>query len=151
MKKSAHVRTRNLRRHRHPARKLSAAAGHRAPLMTAGRHRSERVRAGEQRYGELKQQLQQVGFVCVGSLQTRYLPCGNAGCRCHQDPAKRHGPYHYWTRKVKGRTVTVLLKQEQVPLYREWIQNNRQLENLVREMRRVSAHLLKVEADRSRS
>ena len=92
--------------------------------MTAGKNRSAPLPTNEQRYRELKQQLQDVGFVCVGSLQTRYLPFVNASCRCHQDPAKRHGPYHYWTRKVKGRTVSVLVKQEQVPLYREWIQNN---------------------------
>jgi hypothetical protein len=115
--------------------------------MTSGKNRSERLRASEQRYRELKQRLQDVGFVCVGSLQTRYLPCGNPSCRCHQDPAKRHGPYHYWTRKVKGRTITVLLKQEQVPLYREWIQNNRHLEDLVQEMRRISAQVLSAEGD----
>ena len=119
--------------------------------MTASKNRFQGLRAREQRYRELKTQLQEVGFVCVGSLQTRFLPCGNASCRCHQDPAKRHGPYHYWTRKVKGRTVTVLLKQEQVPLYREWIQNNRRLESLVQEMRRLSAQVLSVEADGLRS
>jgi hypothetical protein len=119
--------------------------------MTSGKNRFERLRASEQRYRELKQRLQDVGFVCVGSLQTRYLPCGNPSCRCHQDPAKRHGPYHYWTRKVKGRTITVLLKQEQVPLYREWIQNNRRLEDLVQEMRRISAQVLSAEGDSLRS
>ena len=119
--------------------------------MTAGKTRCEGLRASEQRYRELKQQLQEVGFVCVGSLQTRYLPCGNPTCHCHQDPAKRHGPYHYWTRKVKGRTVSVLLKPEQLLLYREWIANNRRLEDLVKEMRRISAQVLSVEADGLRS
>jgi Family of unknown function (DUF6788) len=147
MKKSTPVGKRNLRQQPAPARKAPAASRTRTLLMTAGKNRSERLRTSEQRYRELKQQLQDVGFVCVGSLQTRYLPCGNPSCRCHQDPAKRHGPYHYWTRKVKGRTVTVLLKQEQVPRYREWIQNNRRLEDLVQEMRRISAQVLRVEAD----
>jgi hypothetical protein len=53
--------------------------------------------------------------------------------------------------KVKGRTVSVLVKQEQLPLYREWIQNNRRLEHLVQEMRRISAQVLSVEADGLRS
>ena len=151
MKKSTPVGKRNLRRHRDQARRAPATGRHRAALMTSGKNRPERLRASEQRYRELKQRLQEVGFVCVGSLQTRYLPCGNPSCRCHQDPAKRHGPYHYWTRKVKGRTITVLLKQEQVPLYREWIQNNRRLEDLVQEMRRISAQVLSAEADSLRS
>jgi hypothetical protein len=151
MKKSTSVGKRNLRQQRAPARKAPAASRIRALLMTADKNRSERLHVSEQRYRELKQQLQEMGFVCVGSLQTRYLPCGNPTCRCHQDPAKRHGPYHYWTRKVKGRTVTVLLKQQQVPLYREWIQNNRRLDDLVQEMRRISAQVLSVEADGLRS
>jgi hypothetical protein len=78
----------------------------------------------------------------ASSAEVAYKPdirlAANPSCRFHQDSAKRHGPYHYWTRKVKGRTVTVLLKQEQVRLYREWIQNNRRLEDLVQEMRRIS-------------
>ena len=128
-----------------------AAGRNRAALMTTGKTRSERLRASEQRYRELQQQLQEVGFVCVGSLQTRYLACGNPTCRCHQDPAKRHGPCHYWTRKVKGRTITFLLQQEQVSLYREWLQNNRRLEDLVKQMRHISAQVLSVKTEGLRS
>lgn len=104
----------------------------------------------QQRYAKLKQELQSVGFVCVGSLQTRFLECGTASCRCHQDPANRHGPYHYWTRKVQGKTIAVLLSPEEAEFYREWIQNNRQLDHLVREMRRVSARALKLETGKRR-
>ena len=85
MKKSTPVGKRNLRRHRDQARWAPATGRHRAALMTSGKNRPERLRASEQRYRELKQRLQEVGFVCVGSLQTRYLPCGNPSCRCHQD------------------------------------------------------------------
>jgi hypothetical protein len=53
--------------------------------------------------------------------------------------------------KVKGRTITVLLKREQVPLYLEWIQNNCRLEDLVEEMRRNSAQVLRAEGDSLRS
>ena len=103
------------------------------------------------RYAELKQQLlQEVGFVCVGSVQTRYLKCGKPGCHCHDNPANRHGPYHYWTRKVKGRTIAVLLSEPEVGIYREWIQNNRRLDRLVREMRQLSARALTIQTGRKR-
>jgi hypothetical protein len=104
----------------------------------------------QKRYAELKQELQGLGFVCVGSLQTRYLECGKASCHCHDDPANRHGPYHYWTRKIQGRTVSVLLHQPEVEFYRERIQNNRHLDRLVREMRQVSARALTLEIGRKR-
>src|SRR4029434_7433338 len=45
------------------------------------------------RYNALKAELQTIGFICQGSLQTRRLACGNPNCRCQQDPESRHGPY----------------------------------------------------------
>ena len=44
------------------------------------------------------------------------------------DPEARHGPYHYWTRKARGKTVGLKLTEEELGLYREWIENNRELE-----------------------
>ena len=52
------------------------------------------------------------------------------------------GPYHYWTRKARGKTVGLKLTEDELGLYREWIENNRELERLVKEMRRVSSRVL---------
>src|SRR4030067_1320157 len=79
------------------------------------------------RYAQLKEELRSLGFVCVGSLQTRYLECGKAACHCHDDPANRHGPYHYWTRKVQGRTVAVLIGEGGGMLYRGRIGKDRRV------------------------
>ena len=48
------------------------------------------------RYNALKAELQTIGFISQGSVQTRQFACGNSGCRCHRDPKDRHGPYHYY-------------------------------------------------------
>lgn len=101
-----------------------------------------RLEKCRKRYAQLKAELRELGFVCVGSLQTRLLECGKTGCRCHEDPANRHGPYHYWTRKLHGRTIAVLIAEDELALYREWIENNRALHRAVREMRKVSARAL---------
>jgi hypothetical protein len=95
-----------------------------------------------ERYARLKSEFRDLGFVCVGSLQSRHLECGKAACRCQRDPATRHGPYHYWTRKVAGKTVAVLIPADDVVLYREWIATNRTLDRVVRQMRQVSARAL---------
>ena len=92
-----------------------------------------------ERYAALKAEVQGLGFVCVGSVQTRRLQCGKPTCGCHANPASRHGPYHYWTRKIGGKTVSVVLTDEEVPLYRGWIANSRTLDRVVRKMRRLSA------------
>jgi hypothetical protein len=94
------------------------------------------------RYNALKAELQTIGFICQGSIHTRSAECGTASCRCHQVPENRHGPYHYWTRKAKGKTVGLMLTEDELSIYREWIENNRNLERLLREMRAVSARAL---------
>lgn len=94
------------------------------------------------RYSALKAELQTIGFISQGSVQTQLLACGNMGCRCHQDRKHRHGPYHYWTRKLRGKTVGRKLTDEELSIYREWIDNNRKLQRILREMRSVSARAL---------
>ena len=54
------------------------------------------------------------------------------------------------TRKVKGRTIAVLLSEPEVGIYQEWIQNNRRLDRLVREMRQLSARALTIQTGRTR-
>lgn len=104
---------------------------------------SDRLAQCAKQYARLKADLQTVGYVCVGSVQSRRLRCGSPACRCHQDDAYRHGPYHYWTRKVGGKTISVILTEHQMVLYREWIDNNRALERIVRLIREVSLRALK--------
>ena len=95
----------------------------------------------EEQYDALKAKLQAVGFIGQGSVQTRRIACGSPTCRCHHDPDARHGPYHYWTRKARGKTVGLKLTEDELGLYREWIENNRELERLVEEMRRISSRV----------
>ena len=96
----------------------------------------------EEQYDALKAKLQAVGFIGQGSVQTRRIACGSPTCRCHHDPDARHGPYQYWTRKARGKTVGLKLTEDELGLYREWIENNRELERLVEEMRRISSRVL---------
>ena len=48
-----------------------------------------------------------------GSLTTRFMKCGQRSCRCHTDPAARHGPYTEWSRVVDGRRQSRYLSPEQ--------------------------------------
>ena len=104
--------------------------------------RGDPMLAYAKQYDALKAELQTLGFLCQGSLQTRRVACGKTTCRCHHDPDARHGPYHYWTRKARGKTVGMHLTEDEVVLYQEWIENNRELERIVTEMRDISSHVL---------
>ena len=103
---------------------------------------SKRMLQYVERYNALKTELQTIGFLCQCSVQTRWIECGKASCRCHGDRENRHGPYHYWTRKVRGKTVGLVLTKNELPLYREWVENNHNLERILRQMRNVSTRAL---------
>lgn len=99
------------------------------------------------RYERLRRELAslapQMGFLLTGSVQSRFFECSRQNnCRCHDDMASRHGPYHYWTRKVKGKTVSISLTDEQLTVVREWIDNSRALERLLKKMRDESMRVI---------
>ena len=91
-----------------------------------------------ERYETLKRSIADVGLVRRGSLVRRFMPCGRPGCRCQADPPELHGPYHQWTRKVRGKTITVRLSPSQARLFEEWIGNDRRLRKLLAQMEKVS-------------
>jgi hypothetical protein len=91
------------------------------------------------RIAERSQDLTQIGFRLKGTLLQRAKQCGSAGCRCKADPPQLHGPYWQWTSKVKGKTVTRLLKkEEEVERYQEWIENARRFEEIAQELQALS-------------
>ncbi len=95
-------------------------------------------RGDEEHYEELKRSLTALGFFRYGSLVRRLMPCGKTGCRCLASPPKLHGPYYQWTRKLRGKTVTVRLTRQQATLLERWISNGRRLDRTLAQMERVS-------------
>jgi uncharacterized protein DUF6788 len=93
------------------------------------------------RYEALQRAVQAVGPIRRGSLVRRFIPCGKPGCACQAQPPVLHGPYYQWTRKVRGKTVTVRLTPAAAQLVGEWIANGRQLNRLVAQMETVSLRL----------
>jgi hypothetical protein len=93
----------------------------------------------------LAKAISEVGFVLPGTLSERYLACTHAGCHCHADPPQLHGPYWYWTRKVDNKTVSRMLRAEQVADYQVWFENRKHLRELVHELEELSMSL--VDAD----
>lgn len=90
------------------------------------------------RYQALAVRVAKVGFICPGSLVLRSTYCGKPGCRCQADPPQPHGPYHQWTHKVGGKTVTKRLSAAEATRYAEWIDNKRELRRLLEEMEELS-------------
>jgi len=87
----------------------------------------------------LAARLSQVGLILQGTITERTLVRPARTVRGRPRP---YGPYYQWTWKHKGKTVTVNLTASQARAYQKAIDNHRQLDTLVRELRAVSQQLL---------
>jgi hypothetical protein len=89
-------------------------------------------------FARAKQELDKVTYFCKGTVLKRMMKCGQQRCACHQDPAKRHGPYFEWTYKDNGRTVNRRLRPEEAPVYQAATQQHRKLQSVLKQMGQVS-------------
>ena len=88
-----------------------------------------------------------VGFALPGTLLKRQICCKKPGCRCTADPPQLHGPYYQWTRKVNGKTKTILLSATQMGRYQEWFDNAKQIRKLAAELEALSLEVAKTAED----
>jgi hypothetical protein len=96
------------------------------------------TRRQQQRAAAIAAELAGLAFALPGTLTERPMRCGRQRCRCHADPPQLHGPYHQWTRKVDGKTVTRFLSDDQLEDYQPWFDNHRRLRALVAELEALS-------------
>jgi len=82
----------------------------------------------EAQYARLREGLAQVGWISDGYVQDRGPGAG--------------GPCYQWTRKVKGKTVSVALSKEQYQWLRSAIIQWRHLQTTLKEMQRLSRLVL---------
>lgn len=95
---------------------------------------ASRLQRLHERHRALLGELADLGLVLRGSIAPRLNRCGNPTCRCKADPPTLHGPYPVWTRKVAGKTVTVVLRPDQTALCQDWNRNMRKLDRIVKQM-----------------
>ncbi len=92
----------------------------------------------------MRAELAEIGCILQGSVTERRIPCGKVACACTTDVGAWHGPYIQWSRRKDGRTVSTYLTPEQASLCREWIDNNRKLEEIIAKMRNLSFRLARL-------
>ena len=79
-------------------------------------------------YTRLARRLASVVWISEGYVQDRGPGAG--------------GPHYQWTRKVRGKTVSVALSQEQFEWLQEAIANWRQMQHTLKQMQRLSRSML---------
>ena len=108
------------------------------PDIQLTQRQEEALRRLQEKLGEIKSEIEEIGFIVQGSVTERWKKCGKPACRCHKDPDEWHGPYYQWSWKTSGRTSSVSLTQEQAKLCRQWVKNNRRLDRIIKRMRKLS-------------
>ncbi len=76
------------------------------------------------------------GYILQGSVVRRKLQ------RRIGPVLKTYGPYYLWTRKVKGKTVTVALTNDQARIIRQAINRNREIEQRLNRLRSLSEQII---------
>lgn len=91
---------------------------------------SEELAQATREYKELAARIGELGLIHHGTLAHRYanLPTGN--------PSR--APFYQWSSKINGKTVSRLLTEDEAKLYKEWIENDRELRTIIKAMREAS-------------
>ena len=79
-------------------------------------------------YARLRERLAQTGWISEGYAQNRGPGAG--------------GPCYQWTRKVKGKTVSVALSKEQFEWLQRAIEQWREVQATLKEMQRLSRQVM---------
>src|SRR5438105_9661515 len=78
----------------------------------------------ESQYAQLRRRLACIGWISEGYVQDRGPGAG--------------GPCYQWTRKIKGKTLSVALSKEQFEWLKEAIDNWKALKKTLKQMQRLS-------------
>ena len=79
-------------------------------------------------YESLRDSLRDLPWILQGSVNEKPPPHGSTSARAT----------YTWTRKVRGKTVTVALSPQQAQAFRRAIKANRQLEKALKSLRELS-------------
>lgn len=90
----------------------------------------ESLQSLERDYRQLRRQLAQVGYITKGSVIQRDV--GKPGSR------------YQWTTKVKAKTVSLTLSEEQYQWLREAVENQRKVERVLQQMQHLSRKIMRL-------
>lgn len=99
-----------------------------------------------ERIRRIRDALAAVDYLCSGTLLKSLMKCGQPSCRCHQDPAARHGPYYRWGHMKAGKLVHRYVSPEQAMVLRQAIANHRKVKKLMRAWEVETERLIDAEA-----
>ncbi len=94
----------------------------------------------QNKIGQLKQKLLNLGPVLPGSISEQWNVCGTPSCKCKDTKyPEKHGPYYQLSFSVGGRSSSMFIKKENISEARKRVRNYREFKKLTMEL--VQAHV----------
>jgi hypothetical protein len=93
------------------------------------------------RLARVKEKLFSVGLAIPGTIRVTSLKCGRSWCACAKKGGALHGPYYFWNRKVKGKLTSKSISESKLALYRRWISNREEIEELLRQLLEIGQEI----------
>lgn len=89
----------------------------------------------QKRIERIKRDISALGPLRPGTLYERYSVCGKPGCRCaRKKRPQKHGPYHYLSYTLEGRSHTEFVPAAQLPRRQKEVKNYARLTELVKSL-----------------
>ena len=106
----------------------------------------------EKRVERIKAQLQNIGEMRPGSLNTQLTVCGRPGCRCQdQKNPKKHGPYYQLSYVHQGKSSTQFIQKPLLSKVILQLKNYKTFKALTAEWVELSLAIAKAKLDLDRT
>ncbi len=97
------------------------------------------IQTMRRRYRRLAAQLAKLGPILQGTIAERTIVRSEPKA---PGKNKSYGPYYQWTWKRNGKTITVNLTASQAKSYQRAINNQRNMQQIIKKMRELSLRIL---------
>lgn len=85
----------------------------------------------EEERKELYPRISKTGDMRRGTISANYRKCGKHPCCCEKPDHPGHGPQYLYTKKVNGKTVSILLKSvPEIEKYTKEIENRKRFQHI---------------------
>ena len=109
------------------------------------------IKVMENRVGKIKAELQKIGEMRPGSLNTQLTICGRAGCRCQDEKnPRKHGPYYQLSYVHQGKSSTQFIQKPLVAKVVRQLKNYKSFKALTAEWIDLALSLAKAKLEQDR-
>ena len=101
-----------------------------------------KIEAWISQFEETKHSILEIGPFRKGTILKLFNSCGKPNCRCKKAKKYWHGPYHSWSAKKNGKTVTFNLPASLLESSAQFIANAKLLDQKIAQLASLSDKII---------